>query len=715
VSLMLGFAQSILGISAVSALDEVTVSATKLATPIVEVPATVSVITDDRIDRIAADDIKDLLRYEPGVSVRRQIGRFGLSDVNIRGIEGNRVLLEVDDVRLPDAFAIGSFSNATRDGIDIDLLKRVEIVRGSASSLYGSDALGGVVQFTTKDPSDLLKQGRDFHVGAKLAYGEADETYGGTATLAGRREEWSGLFSYTHRETSDYANHGGIQPDPQDGDGDSILAKLVWNAGEHQVWRLTGERTASDVFTDVQSALGTSPATPTVQTTALTADDEQLRTRVSLEQELLSLQTFFAESGVWRAYWQDSETTQNTLENRSVRAGATISPRVRDRQFVFDQRLVGGELTLHKPVTISGVEHAITYGIEATQTTTEQLRDGGETNLTTGVRNPTVGPDTFPVRDFPTSKTEQLGVYLQDDIRIGAFSLLPGVRVDRYELKPESDAIFLADNPTVTPQGMDATSVNPRLGMVWRATDRLSGFGSYSRGFRIPPYSDVNVGFTNFQFGYMAIPNPDLRPEKSDSYELGVRFVDGGAYWATSLYYNQYDDFIESFVPVGQSNGILIYQSQNLREVRIYGAEMKAAYPMKQLTLRGSLSYGRGDDQDLNVPFNSVDPGRAVLGLEYQAPSDRWNTELVATVAQRKKHLDVTTGPLFASPGYTTFDWLMHVRFTDSMLANVGLFNLTDKKYWEWSDVRGRAANDPAIDRFTQAGRTVSANLKFEW
>ncbi|WP_163047492.1 TonB-dependent receptor domain-containing protein, partial [Acinetobacter nosocomialis] len=62
----------------------------------------------------------------------------------------------------------------------------------------------------------------------------------------------------------------------------------------------------------------------------------------------------------------------------------------------------------------------------------------------------TVLPDTFPVRDFPISKTTELGLYAQDEMRFadGRLSLVPGVRVDRYELKPEVDGIFAEDNPT---------------------------------------------------------------------------------------------------------------------------------------------------------------------------------------------------------------------------------------------------------------------------
>jgi hemoglobin/transferrin/lactoferrin receptor protein len=100
-------------------LDEVTVSATKVATPLLKVPATVSVIDNDDSERRLDRDIKDLVRYEPNVSVRNNVARFGLSDFNIRGIGGNRVLIKIDDVRLPDTFSIGSFSNASRERLGL--------------------------------------------------------------------------------------------------------------------------------------------------------------------------------------------------------------------------------------------------------------------------------------------------------------------------------------------------------------------------------------------------------------------------------------------------------------------------------------------------------------------------------------------------------------------------------------------------------------------
>src|SRR5262252_4486891 len=131
----------------------VTAVASRVFEPLDETPATVTVISRERIEREVARDIRDALRYEPGVSVVNNPTRFGLGNVNIRGLDGNRVQMMQDGIRMPDGFAIGSFSNASRNPFDLGLLSRIEILRGPGSALYGSDALAGVLSMTTLDPA----------------------------------------------------------------------------------------------------------------------------------------------------------------------------------------------------------------------------------------------------------------------------------------------------------------------------------------------------------------------------------------------------------------------------------------------------------------------------------------------------------------------------------------------------------------------------------
>lgn len=201
-----------------------------------------------------------------------------------------------------------------------------------------------------------------------------------------------------------------------------------------------------------------------------------------------------------------------------------------------------------------------------------------------------------------------------------------------------------------------------------------------------------------------------------------MRAREGAAYLSASVFYSRYRDFIESLVDTGVSpaTGLIEFQSQNLTRVRIFGAELLGAWPLERLapsltglTARASLSYARGDDLASDRPLGSIDPPRAVLGLRYDAPSGRWNVEALGTLVDAQDR--VADAAQFRAPGYAVFDLLANLRLADSARLGVGVFNIADRKYWEWADVRGRPASDPAIDRYTRPGRAVGVNLKLEW
>ena len=135
--------------------EEITVVGTRTERSINDLASTVNVISSERIEEELSRDIADLIRFEPGVSVGGTGSRFGLSGFSIRGIGENRVLTLVDGIRIPDEYSFGGFMDSRRDFVDIDSLNRVEIARGPVSALWGSDALGGVVSFTTKSAKTL--------------------------------------------------------------------------------------------------------------------------------------------------------------------------------------------------------------------------------------------------------------------------------------------------------------------------------------------------------------------------------------------------------------------------------------------------------------------------------------------------------------------------------------------------------------------------------
>lgn len=696
--------------------DRVQVTATRTERAVRDVAATVDVIDREQMDRHLVHDLQDLVRYEPGVMVTRNATRFGLGGFRIRGLDGNRVRIQTDGIVAPQAFAIGAFSNANRNFTDLETLKQVEIVRGPASALYGSDALGGVVAFVTKDPADYLEPGRSQYTGLKFAYDGQWNGLLGSATTAFGNERWSAMVNVNHRQGQETESSGTRRTadstrtaaNPQQRDGRSVLAKLMHAPDPDQRFRLTVEGNEDRVSTDVLSAIDHTT------TTGLSARDQQTRLRVSFAHEKDELQWALADTLNWQVYRQDSETTQVTDEARANRSR-------RHREFNFDQRVHGLQVSFNKALETGTVAHALTYGVEGAWTTLRQKRDGYQVSAT-GVVSSTLLPDVFPVRDFPVSRTTELGLYVQDEMRLAEdrLSLVPGLRVDRYTLEPEVDGIFATDNPGMVVSPLRRTSVSPKLGMVWRLDAQWSLFAGYARGFRSPPYNDVNLGFTNVMFGYTAVPNPDLKPETSDGLELGLRFASPAAWLSVAGYYNQYRDFIESQRYIGtNAQGLMVFQSQNIAEARIHGAELKAGVDGGQLadrlqgwSLHGAVSWSRGQNTTDDVPLESVDPLRGTVGLMYDR--DAWGLELAGTFARRKDRL--ASPSAFAPAGYGVLDLMAHWAFAPGARMTVGVFNLGDKRYIDGSAITGALAdNRSVVDRFSNPGRTVSASLAVSW
>jgi hemoglobin/transferrin/lactoferrin receptor protein len=723
-------------------LERVQVTATRSERAIAEVPNTVDVIERERMDELLVRDLKDLFRYEPGITVGSSFGRFGLGDIRIRGLGGNRVRIQTDGIPVSDAFSIGSFSNANRNFVDLDTLKRVEVVRGATSSLYGSDALGGTVSFITKDPADYLQAGKDAYFGFKLGYdGSWDGLFGG-ATAAFGGERWSGLVAVSHRQGKETENQGEIggagstrtKPNPQDRDGRSLLAKLVFAPGEHQRFRLTVEGNEDNADTDLLTSQGRQALTGAFNDSVI-AEDQQTRARVSFTHEMDAVDAGFADSLDWQVYRQDSETTQYTREIRSGLAPPTLRD-MREREFNFDQRMYGLQANFRKGFATGGVQHELAYGLDLARTETRQKRNGLRTFLVTGVVTPVMLPDIFPVRDFPISETTTAALYVQDEMSFadGKLRLVPAIRVDHYKLEPDVDNIFAEDNPGVAVSDISETSVSPKLGAVWHFSEDWSLFGGYSRGFRSPPYNDVNIGFTNVQFGYTAIANPDLKPETSNGLEAGLRFSGDAVYASVSAYHNRYQDFIESMRFIGfNDDGLMVYQSQNIAEAKIYGVELKAGVDLGALSegwqgwsLRGAAAWSRGEGkgpEEVEVAPNvfeerivtrnldSVDPLTATLGVAYQR--EAWGAELAGRFVQRKDR--VSDPSYYRQAGYGVLDLYAHWEFAPGARFNVGIFNLADRKYSEAGDVPVVSGASATLDRYTSPGRNLSASLSVHW
>ena len=691
-------------------IEQIVVVAHKDARSIRDIASNVTVVTRADLNDQLATSINDVLRYVPGIDYEAAGTRFGTEGINIRGIGGNRVAIVVDGVPLSDHFDVGSFSNATRDFIDAGLIQNVEVLHGPASALYGSSAIGGVVAVKTPDPFDLA--------GPQGAGGDVLGTWQGYDESA-HVQGMYGLGSKSLGFMAGASWHNGHEIDsaaaPDAADSRTTkratgLLKLVGDNRFGHSWRGEYIRQESDTRSELTSLLGQGRYR---STTALEGDD---RYQVDL---LIAAYEFGADDswvddGVVRGFYEIATVEQTTLDERA----AARTPVSIDRFFSFEQAIYGAEINLWKELQGGAVSHRLGFGLEYKERETEEYRDGLSTNLDTGEQTNNLLGEEFPLRDFPISTTRETAAYIEDTMSVGNWTVIAALRADQFDLAPTQDPMYLEDYPFAELVAIEEAEISPKLGLIYHAPADLDVYLQYSHGFRAPPYADANIGLDIPFFNYRAIPNPDLKSETSDGVDLGLRWSGTRATARLSVFQTRYEDFIESKVRLGTDpvSGRVLFQSLNLKETKIEGVEagftsrLSAAW-----SIDASAYYASGENKETGEALNSVGPAQAVVGVAWASSSERLEVRLKSTFTDDWSDRDESGGELFKPAGHAVFDVYLTQRLGERMTLRAGLHNLTDKTYWNWSDVRGLSPDDPLLPYLAQAGTSASISLNMNW
>ncbi len=697
-----------------------------------DVPATIEVIDAAQLEADQIRDIRDLVRDIPNVSVKRAPARFSLAGTstgrdanagfNIRGLEGNRVLILTDGIREPRSYAFGSNSFG-RDYQDVGLLKRVEIVKGPASALYGSDGLAGMVNFITLQPEDFLVGGKTLGGRVGLNYSGDDKGLGLGATLAGKASDclrWminlqlSNAKELDSQGSNDVANVDRTTPNPQKDRNKALLAKIVLEPSSSQKHTFALQHVDQQADYKLLSTRAKQPFTGSATQIAnavlnTDASNEQSRDRLSWDGRF-KLGATLADNLQSVVSLQKAQSRSVVSEDRN-----TSADRVRDVTYSEDTVQFG--LQAEKLVRMDGgIAQKIIYGLDYIRTDV--------TNFNTGV-TPPFG-EAFPLKRFPDTRETSTALYVQNEIFLGNWTVSPAVRWDRFSINA-SQAGF--SPPSVTPAAsISGSAVSPKLGVMYKINLAWSVYGNYASGFKAPDAGQINAFFENLTSFYKTIPNPNLKPEKSQNFELGARARMDALSLDAAAFTGRYKDLIEESRRVsgaGVAGNPTVFQSVNIGKGTISGFEIKAGYQWGKLAggaLSSTLSYGqtRGKDDVSGTPLNSINPATLAAGLAYKTAA--WDVRLAATHHSAKK-LDDTSGALqvaappaplvnqFVTPAATTLDISSQYRIRKDLRVNFAIRNLTDKKYWLWSSAKNLASNLPTLDAYTQPGRSVHLSL----
>lgn len=716
-------------------LKPVSITATRTSTDTDNVAATVTVVDGRAIARRLPADETDLFKDEPDVALARDLRRFGATRINIRGIEDNRVAQMVDGVRLPDFYNSGGPTNFTMSaplGTSLDFLKSAEILRGPASSLYGSDSIGGVVGYQTLAPSDLL--GADKSWAGRYRIGHTGANHGLSQSLLGawRSGAVEALFGYSHSAARQLDNAGSDHsssparsaPNPQDNSERGVLAKLfVRPAAGHRLG-LTLEGREQETQVEVRRLTLALP-----KVSAMLGDDHTRRVRASVEWEHQPQGLFYRRLTA-RVHQQDSDTANHNRQSRS-NTGASCSAVAGtgnnctvEQTFLFSQTATGLGVQFESGLQSGGLEHFLTYGVDGARVRTDEQRDATVRNLNTGTSSKSLAGDSFPLRDFAIGRTDSIGLFVQDEISIAndALSITPGLRFDHRTLTPEVDALARQVLTAIgrTAVEKSASAFSPKLAALWRVTPSYSLYGQLAHGFRAPNYEEVNGAFRNLAQRYGSSPNPELRAETSNGVEVGLKLHSQGVRAQVALYDNRYRDFIENARlncpadPRCIAGLASTFMYVNRARARIYGFDARIAADLTAgWNLDAALAYAHGQNESSARPLNSIEPLRAGFGLTHDAGA--WGSSARLRLARAVTRTDNSNGVWFRPAGYGVTDLSAWWNPLKRVTLNASVNNLFDKKHWLWSDIRQADASNPAgVDFYTQAGRSLSVSIKFD-
>lgn len=706
-------------------LKEVVISGSRSERVLADVPASVDVLSGEDLNPAVVQDIRDLIRDTPNVSVKRapqrfggvntSTGRDGNAGFNIRGLEGNRVLLTVDGVRMPREMSSGTLGSALfgRDYFDLGLISRVEILRGGSSALYGSDGLAGMVAMFTTEPQDLLKSGQTLGGRALASYSSEDGMKRIGATVAGKPSDtvqW--LFGANVTRSKELDNMGANEslnstrtaPNPQKDHQAALLGKVVLTPGGGQKHTFTVEHVDKsgevEAFSGRARTTGRTPAT-SWDVTDLDGTSEAVRSRLSWDGRF-KLGSAWADEVRAMVALQKSDSREVTLERRTNLSNVVLP--LRSRDVTYKENLVQAVLQAEKTWPLAdGWSNKLVYGVDVSSTRMD--------NLVTGTEPPSY--ETYPLKRFPKTTEKQTALFVQSEMAHDRWSIIPALRYDRFQLDATKDALY-----PLNPASLTDGKLSPKLGAIFRATDAVSLYGNLASGFKSPGAAQLNSFFENVTGFYKTIPNPNLKPETSRTLELGLRGEAGIVQWDAAAFHGRYKDFIEELVQVsgtGSSTSPLVYQAVNRQSVRISGFEVKGSVRLSPITgLKFALGQTQGRDTATNKPLNSVNPRKFMVGVDHKVGSWDLGATLTHVAAKSASDIDNTlTGGAtqFATPAYTTVDLKASWQIKKGTRLTAVIHNLTNRKYWEWTNVRGIASNSAVLDSYTAPGRSFSVAL----
>ena len=713
-------------------------------------------ISEQDIRRDGGTNFGTLMRYQPLISASGNISgsgsgksswdRGGFTGYNIRGLDANRVSIDIDGMPLPIAqgrvnsvgrAGFGSYGIG-RDYIDTYMYNKVDIQSGATSVSNANNALGGSVSFQTKTASYYLYPGKTSYFGFQNNYDSTDRSYHQGITLAGGDDELNGIIVLSRRDGQQGRNYGNsINNYPENYHSNSILAGFSWQmTNEHQLnTTIDYNNKTKHSHYDTWDKNGKK----------IESHDKQ---RSKNNRFNLAIKDIWTPTNI---NWIDSLTTQLNYQRTNVYDSTYLNHTTNGQyniQTNYNTKAYNFITTLLKQYN----NQKISAGLNG-----KWSEDESPFYTSAKPRYGKIFPDGDYTKPQADSRTYQLGGFIEDRIAFNIndhhnYYLVPGIRAIYQKTKPrhlENMAVTIADASRLSQQYKSNSDFQllPSLALMYDINPNFTAYLQYKRSAQMPNQNQLYGSYLAHSTMYVLVGDSNLKTETSDNFELGVKgHPMTGITLSTAAFYNKYKNFIaytrykKDFVGTGNR---LVYQAENRDKAYIYGAELSSEFNFGSwfdqangLTAKFAIGYNQGKSKssylgDKYIEMDSIAPLKSTIGLAWDDPNKFYGIAINATFQKGKKTTPTSREsynndgkPIpdskeeyFRIAGHGVIDLTSYVNITKNVKLSGGIYNLTDQKYWDYlsNNKLYRSSDRKYLDLFTAPGRTFQLGLDIDF
>ena len=741
---------------------------------------------------------KDLVRYSPDVGVVDQ-GRHQ-KGFAIRGVEDNRVGISIDGVALPDSEENSLYKrygnlNTSRQSIDPELARTIDIAKGADSFNQGSGNIGGGVNYRTLEPFDIVRNGRKFGALYRTGYASRNSEWVNTLGVAYAGEQAEALLLYSNRHGHEMKSAGGYTipedsrytrsrgyskqtPDDSTHNNHSYLAKFAYRFNDtHRVGvSYSGSRNKNYIIED---------SATTLSSAWREADDRAKRDTINVFHEYLPDSKAIALVKTDVDYQKAETLAINDEGFRAKDDGgpfyeAVKTPNERNIR-IFNTKFKRINFRIDsQPLDLLSIIHTFSLKTSFSEKKFDVLHKDSYFDKKTW----SYGKEDLETMMMPV-KSHHHFISLRDDVEFTPeWKGHLGLRYDWAKHAQQSlnglkcKFCRKADNAKFHNISWTA-GIDKIINDNWKL-----GY-SIGTGYRMPNASEMYFDYRDNAAGAWK-SNPHLKAEKSLTQNLNLLGKGRLGELSLNLHHSSYKDFLyeqETWEYYNYWGNMWrwrpVQQMQNIDSAKIYGVEFTGKLNLNEVTpmpngwkLFGSLGYSKGSMSN-NASLMSLQPIKAIIGLDYEQPDGKWgifsrltyfgakkakDAKYIRTSEERCLRQESRPNPHWpywgTGPTETTcveysheteldtwkhlnakafvFDMFGFYKVADNVTLRAGVYNIFNRKYHTWDTLRGlnntggvvnsvglgpnlTYGGYPGLERFYQPGRNFSASIEIRF